>query len=66
MQRLILAIVIAALAGCATQLYRRTPPATLNGSLDVRWVKNDYFVFIPNKDDSLKLIRSDGRVFSNP
>lgn len=60
MQRLLLAIFLVSLVGCTTQLYRKTPPATFKGALDVRWVKNDYFVFIPNEGDPLKLIRSDG------
>lgn len=60
MQRLSFAMFIAFLVGCTSYLYRETPPATFKGALDVRWVKNDYFVFIPNERDPLKLIRSDG------
>lgn len=49
-----------ALAGCASQPYRDTAPAKLTGALDVRWVKNDYFLFLPNKDEPFALLRSSG------
>jgi hypothetical protein len=49
-----------ALAGCASQPYRDTASAKLTGALDVRWVKNDYFLFLPNKDEPFTLVRQDG------
>ena len=51
---------IACLVGCASQPYRETPSAKFSGALDVRWVKNDYFLFLPNKDDPLTLVRENG------
>jgi hypothetical protein len=54
-------LLIAILAtGCASQSYRNTPPGKFIGELDVRWVENDYFVFLPNKDKPFKFIRTDG------
>jgi hypothetical protein len=49
-----------ALAGCASQPYRDTAAAKLTGALDVRWVKNDYFLFLPNKDEPFTLQRTNG------
>lgn len=48
------------MSGCATLSYRNTPSANFSGDVDVRWVENDYFLFIPSKNNPLKLIRSDG------
>jgi len=48
------------LTACGSQLYRDTDTAQLSGLLDVRWVNNDYFLFIPNPDDPLTLTRADG------
>jgi hypothetical protein len=50
------------LSGCATSSYQTTPSARYSGAVDVRWVKNDYFQFLPNKDDPFTLTRADGRV----
>lgn len=60
MRRLALVTVSLVIAGCASQAYRDTQPATLTGALDVRWVSNDYFVFLPNKDEPFMLVRQDG------
>jgi hypothetical protein len=48
------------LSACASQPYRDTAPAKFSGALDVRWLKNDYFLFLPHKDEPLTLLRSDG------
>jgi len=50
-----------AIAGCATQLYRKTEEGKFSGALDVRWIKNDYFLFLPNKDDSFTFTRPNGQ-----
>lgn len=60
MRALALVPVSLALAGCASQPYRDTAPAKLTGALEVRWVKNDYFLFLPNKDEPFTLLRPDG------
>jgi hypothetical protein len=60
MRRLSLVTVVLVLAGCASQPYRDTTSAKLTGALDVRWVKNDYFLFLPNKDEPFTLLRSNG------
>lgn len=56
----VLLLLVLALIGCTTQLYRETPQGTFTGALDVRWVKNDYFLFLPDKDDPFTFVRSDG------
>ncbi len=60
MRQLALVTVSLALAGCASQPYRDAAPAKLTGALEVRWVKNDYFLFLPNKDEPFTLLRKDG------
>lgn len=49
-----------ALVGCASKPYREAQEGKFSGALDVRWVKNDYFLFLPNKDDPFTFIRKDG------
>jgi hypothetical protein len=51
---------IVALAGCASQPYRDTSEATFSGALEVRWVANDYFLFLPSPDEPFTLHRKDG------
>lgn len=48
------------LPSCASDLYKKTPDGKFSGTLDVRWVKNDYFVFIPNEKEPLTFTRKDG------
>lgn len=49
---------VIALSGCASQLYRDTPAGTFSGAVDVRWISNDYFLFLPNKDDPFTFTRA--------
>jgi hypothetical protein len=58
--QIVLVIACLAFAGCASQSYRDTASAKLAGSLDIRWVNNDYFLFLPNKDEPFTLLRKDG------
>lgn len=60
MRQLALVLIGLALAGCASQPYRDTAPARLTGALDVRWVQNDDFLFLPDKDEPFTLTRADG------
>lgn len=60
MRQLVFIAVGLSLAGCASQPYRDTAPAKFTGALDVRWVKNDYFLFIPNRDEPFTLLRNNG------
>ena len=45
-------------AGCIS--YYNTPKGEFKGSLDIRWVENDYFLFLPNKNDPLIFERANG------
>jgi hypothetical protein len=56
-----LLLLVAALSGCVTPLYRETSEGKFIGALDVRWVKNDYFLFLPDEDDPLTFKRSNGK-----
>ena len=60
MRLLIAAVAAIAIAGCASQPYRDTREGKFSGALDVRWVKNDYFRFIPNSYDPFTFTRFDG------
>ena len=57
--------------GCANVLYERTQVGKFEGSLDVRWIKPDRFIYIPDKDDPLRFSTSDkkriepGRMFTD-
>ena len=57
----ILFLIVIAISGCASQTYRETQESKFTGALDVRWVKNDYFLFLPNKDNPFMLIRTNGQ-----
>lgn len=48
------------LEACASTHYCETSKGKFEGVLDVRWVKNDYFLFIPSKDEPFTFIRDDG------
>jgi hypothetical protein len=54
-------MLLAVLTSCVTQRYRETPEGNFTGALDVRWVANDYFLFLPNKDEPLTFVRSNGQ-----
>jgi hypothetical protein len=63
--RLILAICVLlpfSLDGCAYVDYQNTGKGQFTGSLDVRWVKPDQFIYIPNKDDPLRFARPNNKV----
>ena len=57
----ILLLITIVVSGCASQTYRETQASKFTGALDVRWVKNDYFLFLPNKDHPFMLIRANGQ-----
>jgi hypothetical protein len=57
-----LAFIAVVVAGCASKPYREAHEGKFSGALDVRWVHNDYFVFLPNKDDPFTFKRKDGSV----
>ena len=64
MRLLILALVAAVVSGCATEPYRRADPGVFSGALDVRWVENDCFLFLPNKDRPFRFQRKNGEVIA--
>jgi hypothetical protein len=61
MRLLVSLALLVTLTGCATQSYRETSQGMFTGVLDVRWVKNDYFLFLPDKDDPFTFVRPDGK-----
>lgn len=58
--RLLIIVSLLALSSCASPGYKDTPAASFSGKLDVRWVENNYFLFVPNQQDPLTLVRADG------
>lgn len=61
MRSILIVCILFAFGGCASSLYRHTQEGSFHGSLDVRWVKSDYFIFEPNKDNPLTFTRLDGK-----
>ncbi len=62
MKRILIICLMILCTGCASKLYNNTPNSTFSGDLDVRWVANDYFIFIPNPENPFRLVRSDGGI----
>ncbi|MCE6977272.1 DUF1353 domain-containing protein [Pseudomonas frederiksbergensis] len=62
MRFLILILLVFTLEACAPMSYRKTDEGRFNGALDVRWIKNDYFLFVPSKDDPFRFTRANGEV----
>jgi len=60
MRLLHFALFAIALTGCASPPYRETQQGKFSGSLDVRWIHNDYFLFLPNQDEPFTFTRKDG------
>lgn len=58
--RLLLIVLILSLGGCASEEYRQTHQGKFKGALDVRWVRNDYFLFLPNENEPFTFVREDG------
>lgn len=47
---------------CAQVTYEHTDVGAFDGSLDVRWIKPDKFIYMPSKEDPLRFITSDRKV----
>lgn len=59
--RLALLLVALLVCGCASKPYRETPDGKFSGALDVRWIENDFFLFLPNKDKPFTFARANGK-----
>jgi hypothetical protein len=62
MRLMILISLVCLLCGCATQHYRETQKSDFSGVLNVRWIENDYFLFLPDKEEPFSLVRANGDV----
>lgn len=49
---------------CAQFTYERTESGKFEGSLDVRWIKPDKFIYIPSKEDPLRFTTPDRKVIT--
>lgn len=56
------ALVIMSATGCAHIVYSETRTGVFQGAVDVRWVKPDRFIYMPDKDDPLRFTTAEGRV----
>jgi hypothetical protein len=56
-----LAAVSGAIVGCTSLTYDSVGKASVSGSLEVRWIKPDRFVYIPLAEDPLVIVTSDNR-----
>lgn len=62
MRFLLTAILAVIVAGCASKPYRDTEAGRFSGAIDVRWMRNDYFLFVPNVEDPFSFTRMNGSV----
>lgn len=58
--RVLILCILALLGSCASPGYKETASASFSGKLDVRWVENNYFLFVPNQVSPLTLTRANG------
>lgn len=61
MRHMIIIVLVLVMSGCSTELYKNTGDGKFSGALDVRWVNNDYFLFLPNKDNPFTFTRPNGQ-----
>ncbi len=65
LSRAIIYIVIAlSCASCAQITYDKTNTGKFEGSLDVRWIKPNRFIYVPNVKDPLRFTTSDQNVIT--
>ena len=62
----VLLISIFGLTGCVNNLYNKTVPGELEGSLRVEWRKPNSFVYIPDPDNPLRFTRGENQGFVEP
>lgn len=55
-------LTLLAISGCASQPYHDTADGKFHGDIDVRWLANDRFLFIPNADKPFRFVRGNGNV----
>jgi hypothetical protein len=61
MRIVLVTLLLTFLAGCASPRYSETTAATYKGAIDVRWIKNDYFLFVPDSADPFVITRPNGK-----
>jgi len=49
-------------ASCSKLTYSHADPGKFEGSLEIRWVKPDRFLYVPNQENPLRFTTSDRRV----
>jgi hypothetical protein len=59
--RFIVFLSVLFVCGCASKPYIDTADSKFVGDLEVRWVENDYFLFLPKEGNPLRLIRPNGQ-----
>ncbi|CAK0778540.1 DUF1353 domain-containing protein [Gammaproteobacteria bacterium] len=62
MRKIFLILFMSTLYGCASHTYRDTGLGRFRGVVDVRWVKSDYFQFLPRFDEPFEFIRPNGTI----
>lgn len=66
MKRMMLMLVLSALmlVGClAHHAYENSSTGKFEGVVDIRWLRPDRFLYVPNRADPLRFTTADGRVF---
>jgi hypothetical protein len=66
MKRMALMLFLSALmaVGCFSQrAYENSSTGKFEGAVDIRWLKPDLFLYVPNRTDPLRFTTAEGRVF---
>ena len=58
----VVAVLVVCLGACVPARYEAVETGTFHGTIDLRWVDSDIFVYIPNPDDPFRFERPDGSV----
>ena len=61
MRYIIIFLIVPLMTSCASQLYKSTKQGRFQGALDVRWIENDYFLFLPNENNPFTFTRQNGQ-----
>jgi hypothetical protein len=58
----LIAMALGAMSGCSSLSYDAVGKATISGTLEVRWIKPDRFIYVPLAEDPLVVVMSDKRI----
>jgi len=56
-----LSLAVMASTGCSQLIYEKAKPGKFSGTVDVRWIKPDRFIFVPNSADPMQFLTASNR-----